>query len=88
LPETGSPCVLRDGKVALETHFTSERGKNLPGLGPVTGEKTTLEEHLEEDLGIARSPWLNRNIIKINIVETNKVATVESNGVPGIVVST
>lgn len=88
MPEAGSPWVLRDGEVALETHFTGDWGENLTGLGTITGEESTLEEYLEEDLGIARRTWLNRSINKINIVETNKVATVESNGVPGIVGST
>jgi hypothetical protein len=52
LPEAGSAGVACNDEVTLETHLTSERGEHLTGLGTVTWEQATLEQDLEEDLGI------------------------------------
>jgi len=43
---------LGDDKVGLETHFTSEWGKNFTGLAAVSRERFAFKEDLKEDLGI------------------------------------
>jgi len=55
LPEAGSARVLGDGEVGLETHLTGNGREDLAGEAERLvgiGELGTLEEDLEEDLGI------------------------------------
>ena len=52
LPGTGSPGILRDCKVALETHFTCYWGEDFTRLGAVAWPQRALEKDLKEDLGV------------------------------------
>jgi hypothetical protein len=44
---------LGEQEIGLETHLTGERRKDFTRLGAVAWERLSLEEDLEEDLGIA-----------------------------------
>jgi hypothetical protein len=52
LLKASGPCVLGDGEIGLEAHLTGERRKNFTGLRTVSWEGRSLEEDLEEYLGI------------------------------------
>jgi hypothetical protein len=79
---------LRNDEVGLEAHLTGDRGEHFAGLRAVTGEESTFEQNFQEDLGVTEKVKLARCREKVNIATTNKVPTVESKGVPGIVGST
>ena len=59
LPEARSALIAGEGEVGLETHLTSvgaaaegEWGGDLAGVVASSGETGTLQQDLEEDLGV------------------------------------
>ena len=46
LPLAGSPGIVGNEEVGLETEFAVERGLDFSNVGTVTGEEGTLQESL------------------------------------------
>jgi hypothetical protein len=62
---------LRDDKVGLEAHLAGDWGEHFAGMREValTGERSTFEQNLQEDLGVTEKPTLAR------YHETNKCSS-------------